>query len=96
MEDSLLPFTSLCHNLTQADLDFLIFVQRNKTGTALCNLSIKNLVCTICPQHHYKNDCITALQFHDTRCDFLLKPDIMIDKDHGRLIPKDQLLDLHS
>ena len=52
MEDSLLPFTSLCHNLTQADLDFLIFVQRNKTGTALCNLSIKNLVCTIWPQHH--------------------------------------------
>jgi len=41
MEDSLLPFTSLWENLTQAGLDFLIFVQRNKTDTALCNLSIK-------------------------------------------------------
>ena len=30
MDDSLLPFTSLRENLTQADLDFLIFGQRNK------------------------------------------------------------------
>ena len=52
MEDSLLPFTSLWENLTQAGLDFLIFVQRNKTDTALCNLSIKKFKCTICPQHH--------------------------------------------
>ena len=52
MEDSLLPFTSLWENLTQAGLDFLIFVQRNKTDTALCNLSIKMFKCTIWPQHH--------------------------------------------
>ena len=29
--------------VTQADLDFLIFVQRNKTDLALCNLPIKKL-----------------------------------------------------
>ncbi|HBH98012.1 MAG TPA: hypothetical protein DDY23_00420, partial [Lachnospiraceae bacterium] len=34
-------YTSLYHSLTQADLDFLIFVQRNKIDSALCNLLIK-------------------------------------------------------
>ncbi|HBH99366.1 MAG TPA: hypothetical protein DDY23_07445 [Lachnospiraceae bacterium] len=33
-------YTSLHRNLAQADLDFLIFVQRNKTDPALCNLPI--------------------------------------------------------
>ena len=36
-------YTSLHRNLAQADLDFLIFVQRNKTDPALCNLPIKKL-----------------------------------------------------
>jgi len=36
-------YTSLHRNRTQADLDFLIFVQRNKTDSALCKLPIKKL-----------------------------------------------------
>ena len=47
MDDLLLPLTSLREALNQADLDFLIFGQRNKTGTALCNLSFKKLRITI-------------------------------------------------
>ena len=47
MDDLLLPLTSLREALNQADLDFLIFGQQNKTGTALCNLSIKKFKCTI-------------------------------------------------
>ena len=39
-------YTSLRHNLTQAELDFLIFVQWNKIDSALCNLPIKNLRAT--------------------------------------------------
>ena len=35
------PFTSLCNNLTQAYLAFLIFGQRSKTDPALCNLTVK-------------------------------------------------------
>ena len=34
-------YASLHHSLTQADLDFLIFVQRNKTDPDLCKLPIK-------------------------------------------------------
>ena len=34
-------YTSLHRNLIQSDLDFLIFVQRNKIDSALCNLPIK-------------------------------------------------------
>ena len=52
MDGAFKTYTSLFRNLIQADLDFLIFVQRNKTDTALCNLSIKKFKCTICPQHH--------------------------------------------
>ena len=36
-------YTSLRCNLTQADLDFLIFGHQNKTDPTLCNLPIKNL-----------------------------------------------------
>ena len=39
--------TSLCHNLNQAALDCLIFVQRNKTVPAGCNLPSKKLRTTI-------------------------------------------------
>ena len=53
MDDSLLPFTSLRENLTQADLDFLIFGQRNKTDTALGNLTVKKLKTTFCHLNLY-------------------------------------------
>ena len=43
MDGAFKTYTSLHHNLTQADLDFLIFVQRNKIDSALCNLPIKKL-----------------------------------------------------
>ena len=43
MDGAFKTYTSLHHNLTQADLDFLIFVQRNKIDPALCNLPIKKL-----------------------------------------------------
>ena len=45
MDDSLLPVTSLHHKLNQADLAFLIFVQRNKINPALCKMPITD------PQH---------------------------------------------
>ena len=41
-------YTSLHRNLTQADLDFLIFVQWNKTDPDCCNLSIKRFEINIC------------------------------------------------
>jgi len=41
MNGAFKTYTSLYHSLTQADLDFLIFVQRNKIDSALCNLLIK-------------------------------------------------------
>ena len=41
MDGAFKTYTSLCRNLSQADLDFLIFVQRNKIDLALCNLPIK-------------------------------------------------------
>ena len=43
MDGAFKTYTSLHRNLTPADLDFLIFVQRNKIVSALCNLLIKNL-----------------------------------------------------
>ena len=42
------PFTSLREKVKQAGLAFLIFGQRNKTGTALRNLSINKPERTIC------------------------------------------------
>ena len=47
MDDSLLPFTSLREIVIQTVLDFLIFGQRNKIITDLCNLSIRKLKITI-------------------------------------------------
>ena len=43
MDGAFKTYTSLYHSLTQADLDFLIFVQRNKTDSVLCNCQYKNL-----------------------------------------------------
>ncbi|RHM01138.1 hypothetical protein DWZ87_17145 [Roseburia intestinalis] len=43
MDGAFKTYTSLRCNLTQADLDFLIFGHRNKTDPTLCNLPIKNL-----------------------------------------------------
>ena len=48
MDGAFKTYTSLHRNLTQADLDFLIFVQRNKIDSALCNLPIKKLATTFC------------------------------------------------
>ena len=42
-QDCFCDFGRKLVNLTQADLDFLIFVQRNKTDSALCNCQYKNL-----------------------------------------------------
>ncbi|PWL64937.1 MAG: hypothetical protein DBY37_01325 [Desulfovibrionaceae bacterium] len=39
-------YTSLRHNLTQAYLVFLIFGQRNKTSSTLCNLTYPKLKTT--------------------------------------------------
>ena len=47
MDDSLLPVTSLHHKLNQADLAFLIFVQRNKINPALCKMPITDPQYTI-------------------------------------------------
>ena len=56
MDGMFKAYTSLHHSLTQADLDFLIFEQRNKTGTALCNLPIRKLRSTFWhPNLYYKN-----------------------------------------
>ena len=41
MDGAFKTYTSLQHSLTQADLDFLIFVQRNKIDSALCKLPLK-------------------------------------------------------
>ena len=41
-------YASLHHSLTQADLDFLIFIQWNKTDLALCQLPIKKLETAFC------------------------------------------------
>ena len=43
MDGAFKTYTSLHHNLTQADLDFLIFVQRNKIDPVLCKLPIKKM-----------------------------------------------------
>ena len=43
MDGAFKTYTSLQHSLTQADLDFLIFVQRNKIDSALCKLPLKKL-----------------------------------------------------
>ena len=43
MDGAFKTYTSLRCNLTQADLDFLIFGHQNKTDPTLCNLPIKNL-----------------------------------------------------
>ena len=42
MDGAFKTYTSLHHNLTQADLDFLIFVQRNKTDSLCANCQSKN------------------------------------------------------
>ncbi|EEV00800.1 hypothetical protein ROSINTL182_07277 [Roseburia intestinalis L1-82] len=41
-----MPFTSLCEKLIQAYLVFLIFGQRNKTSSVLCNLTNPKLKTT--------------------------------------------------
>ena len=43
MDGAFKTYTSLHRSLTQADLDFLIFVQRNKIDSALCKLPLKKL-----------------------------------------------------
>ena len=43
MDGAFKTYTSLHRSLTQADLDFLIFVQRNKIDSALCNLPVTKL-----------------------------------------------------
>mgnify|MGYP004669416811 CR=1 FL=1 len=43
MDGAFKTYTSLRRNPIQADLDFLIFGQRNKIDSALCNLPIKKL-----------------------------------------------------
>lgn len=60
-------YTSLHRNLTQADLDFLIFVQRNKIATALCNPPIKKLETDfdtlISYRRRYKSRCWISQSF---------------------------------
>lgn len=46
MDGAFKTYTSLCLNLIQAYLDFLIFVQQNKIDSALCNSPIKKLEAT--------------------------------------------------
>ena len=53
MDGAFKTYTSLRENLNQADLDFLIFGQRNKTGVALCNLPLKKIKATFA-SHLYK------------------------------------------
>ncbi|HAT90786.1 MAG TPA: hypothetical protein DCS73_13885 [Roseburia sp.] len=53
MDGAFKTYTSLRENLNQADLDFLIFGQRNKTGIALCNLPLKKIKATFY-SHLYK------------------------------------------
>ena len=48
MEGSLNAVHVTLRKSNQADLDFLIFVQWNKTDPACCNLSIKKFEINIC------------------------------------------------
>ena len=56
MDGAFKTYTSLRCNLTQADLDFLIFGHQNKTDPTLCNLPIRKLRSTFWhPNLYYKN-----------------------------------------
>ena len=49
-----MPFTSLCEKLIQAYLVFLIFGQRNKTSSVLCNLTDLKLKTTFWHPNLYR------------------------------------------
>ena len=67
MDDSLLPVTSLHHKLNQADLAFLIFVQRNKINPALCKMPITDPQHTIWTGDSFPQQTKIWCEVHETK-----------------------------